>query len=125
MTLQEELRTLIERSHANFLEQIATVGRLLRQHDADGALSPDGINEAQAITHQLKGTAGSMGFQSVGAAASALDESLKSLKKQSVPVAAQQLLTALDLWTALQRIGDMTTPEMSTLYEVDLSKLTR
>lgn len=124
MTLQEELRTLIERSHANFLEQIATVGRLLRQHDADGALSPDGINEAQAITHQLKGTAGSMGFQSVGAAASALDESLKSLKKQS-PVAAQQLLTALDLWTALQRIGDMTTPEMSTLYEVDLSKLTR
>jgi len=125
MSMQERLRDLVERHHVNLVEQIATVGRLLTPPEDGSPLPLPRIIEAQGITHQMKGTAGSMGFPDVGAAAATLDESLKSLEKGPGPIAPGQLQAALDLMSTLCSIAAATTPEMSTLYNADLSKLAK
>jgi HPt (histidine-containing phosphotransfer) domain-containing protein len=119
--MQEQLRALVVRHHANLFEQIAVISRLLDEQDEHG-VGPR-VEEAQGISHQLKGTAGSMGFPDVGTAACALDDSLKALKREGVTAA--RLRTSLDLLDALRRVADATTPEMSTLYNADLSQLKR
>ena len=125
MTMEEQFRELVHRNHAKLLDQMATVGRLLGQTDEGGALSPALITEAESITHQMKGAAGSIGFSDLGNAAAALDETLKDLMKQSGAIAEDQLQPSLALFAVLQRIAGETTPESSTLYNADLSQLAR
>ncbi len=91
MTIDEQLRALVLRHHANLHEQIATVTRLLETRDAQGNATPCAA-EAQGITHQLKGTAGSMGFPNVSVAAGALDDSLKILQREPVPAERLSIL---------------------------------
>jgi HPt (histidine-containing phosphotransfer) domain-containing protein len=125
MTMQEQLRALVERHYLHLAEQIATVRQLLTPSDAGGALPAVQVVEAEGIMHQMKGTAGSMGFPGIGAAATALDESLKTLKKLPGPIAAAQMQLPLDQLAALQSITERTTPAMSKLYDADLSALRR
>jgi HPt (histidine-containing phosphotransfer) domain-containing protein len=125
MTMQEQLRCLIERHHTHLHEQIATVGRLLALQNEDRAHWGARVVEAQGITHQLKGTAGSMGFANVGAAANVLDESLKVLKSTQDSISPEQLDGSLVHLETLRRIAEQTTPEMSALYNADLSRLSR
>jgi HPt (histidine-containing phosphotransfer) domain-containing protein len=123
MTMQEQLRALIERHLVNLAEQLATVTQLLTP--ADETLPAAQVAQAEAIMHQLKGTAGSMGFAEIGAAASALDETLKVLKESAEPIRASELTPALELLSTLRRLAETTTPAMSTLYNADLVKLTQ
>jgi hypothetical protein len=48
MSIEEELRTLIERNYVKLLDQLATVTRLLDERDQGGSLGPGAIIEAQA-----------------------------------------------------------------------------
>lgn len=73
----------------------------------------------------MKGTAGSMGFADLSTAAAALDTSLKRLKEANGPVASGHMEDALQLLSGLQEMLSRTTPEMSTLYNADLSRLTK
>ncbi len=123
MTMQEQLRALVERHLANLVVELARVSELLTPNSDTGALPLAQVVAAQEITHQLKGTAGSMGFSEIGATASALDENLKTLKKMPDPISAAQLQPALELLGSLRRIAESTTPAMSALYNADLSKL--
>jgi HPt (histidine-containing phosphotransfer) domain-containing protein len=125
MTMQEQLRALVERHHVNLVEQISTVRQLLTPPDSSGALPAVRVVEAESIMHQMKGTAGSMGFPDIGAAATALDETLKTLKKLPGPIAPAQLELPLNQLATLQRITESTTPAMSKLYDADLSSLAR
>jgi HPt (histidine-containing phosphotransfer) domain-containing protein len=125
MTMQEQLRALVERHLVNLVEQLATVTESLTPEGDRGALRLAQVVEAQAVTHQLKGTAASMGFPDIGATAGALEENLKILEKMPEPLSAEQLQPALELLATLRRIAESTTPAMSTLYNADLSKLTR
>ena len=79
MSIEEELRTLIERNYVKLLDQLATLTRLLDARDQGGSLGHGSIIEAQGLTHQMKGAAGTIGFGALGAAAAALDESLRML----------------------------------------------
>lgn len=123
--MQEQLRVLIQRNCAKLVEQIVDVGRLLAQIEESGAVSEDLIAEAQGITHQMKGAAGSIGFGEMGAAATVLDENLKDLRKRAGAISPDQLQATRRLFVTLQSIGERTTPEMSTLYNADLSQLAR
>lgn len=123
MTMQEQLRTLIERNHAKLLDQLATVTRLLRGGDGGGTLDAGRIVHAQSITHQLKGAAGTIGFGSIGAAAAALDDSLTMVLAQGRSIAADQLERPLALLAALQHVAEKTGPENSILYNADLPGL--
>ena len=77
------------------------------------------------VTHQVKGAAGSIGFPEIGRAAAVLDENLKALQKQAGDVPQDQLRVCVELSGELQRLARGTTPEMSALYDADLSKLAR
>jgi HPt (histidine-containing phosphotransfer) domain-containing protein len=125
MTMQEQLRALVHRHHANFAEQISALHQLLAHCDRNGLVAGAQVIQAQVITHQMKGTAGSMGFVNVGIAAAALDTSLKNLKTVAGPISTAQLQGSLDLLDDLRRNAQATTPEMSTLYNVDLSQLAK
>jgi HPt (histidine-containing phosphotransfer) domain-containing protein len=125
MTMQEQIRALVERHHVHLVEQITTVRQLITPPDTSGAIPVAQVVEAESIMHQMKGTAGSMGFPDIGAAATALDESLKILKKLPGPIAPAQIELSLDQLAILQRITESTTPAMSKLYDADLSTLGR
>ena len=121
MSIEEELRTLIERNYIKLLDQLATVTRLLDARDQGGSLGHGSIIEAQGLTHQMKGAAGTIGFGAMGAAA-ALDESLRMLLTRDRSIPADQLKRPLALLSALQRAAGETAPENSTLYKADLSQ---
>ncbi len=125
MTMQEQLRALIERNHTKLLEQLATVTRLLAARDRADTFPPSPIIEAQGLTHQMKGAAGSIGFGKMGSAAAALDKSLRMLGAQGRAIPADQLEPSLALLAALQRVARESTPNQSTLYDADLSRLAR
>jgi chemotaxis protein histidine kinase CheA len=119
--MQDQLRALIERHLVHLADQLAAVAKLLTP--AGETLPVAQVVEAEAIMHQLKGAAGSMGFAEIGAATSALDESLKALMTSSAPIPAGALTPVLELLGDLQRKAGGTTPEMSALYNVDLARL--
>ena len=123
MTLQEQLRALIERNHSRLLDQIAILTGLLAERDPEGMLGPAPIIEAQHLTHQLRGAAGSIGFSEIGAAAAALDESLKTLREEGRAFPADQLEPSLTFLAALRRLAGETAPEASALYHADLAAL--
>lgn len=125
MSIEEELRTLIERNYVKLLDQLATVTRLLDARDQGGSLAHGSIIEAQGLTHQMKGAAGTIGFGAMGAAAAALDESLRRLLTRDRSIPADQLKHPLALLSALQRAAAETAPENSTLYKADLSQFAR
>ncbi|MGZ5863680.1 MAG: Hpt domain-containing protein [Methyloceanibacter sp.] len=125
MTMQEQLRALIERNHTRLLDQLATVTRLLAAREQGGTLEPGPIVQAQSITHQLKGAAGTIGFGAISAAADALDESLTMLLAHGMSIAADQLERPLALLAVLQHVAKETTPENSILYDADLPLLAR
>ncbi len=69
MTLQEQLRALVGRNHARLLDQVATLTELLAERDQSEKLRRAPIVEAQCLTHQMRGAAGSIGtgrFQPTG-----------------------------------------------------------
>jgi HPt (histidine-containing phosphotransfer) domain-containing protein len=121
MTIQEQLRALVERHLAHLGGELAKVAVLLSPKG--DTLPAAQAAEAEAITHQLKGTAGSMGFPDISGAASALDESLKDFCRASAPIPAAELQPAPEQLATLKRIAEGTTPAMSMLYNADLSKL--
>jgi HPt (histidine-containing phosphotransfer) domain-containing protein len=123
--MQEQLRALIARNHAKLMQQLTVVHQLLAQTDANGALPQAVIAEMEGVTHQVKGAAGSIGFPEIGRAAAVLDENLKALQKQAGDVPQDQLRVCVELSGELQRLARGTTPEMSALYDADLSKLAR
>jgi hypothetical protein len=125
MTLQEQLRALIVTNHAKLMQQVALVAELLAKTDANGALPQSVVAEVEGLTHQVRGAAGSIGFPEIGRAAAGLDESLKTLQKQAGAVRQDQLWACVGLLDKLQRVAQGTTPEMSALYDADLSKLAR
>jgi HPt (histidine-containing phosphotransfer) domain-containing protein len=123
LSLQEQLRGLVRTHHSNFAKQIVAVDQLLVSGDANGVVPTEQIVDAQALTHQMKGTAGSMGFPVVGQAAAELDDILKGLKSESSPIGGDRIQAARAQLAKLEGIAKQTTPEMSTLYHADLSKL--
>ena len=66
MTAQEQFRALVEKNHAKLMEQLAEVVRLLAETAGTGALTQDAITQAEIVTHQMKGAAGSIGFPEMG-----------------------------------------------------------
>ncbi|MGE5260603.1 MAG: hypothetical protein ACM3MH_06970 [Actinomycetota bacterium] len=125
MTLQDQLRVLIERNHTKLLEQVATLAQLLAERDREGNLELAPLIEAQRLTHQMRGAAGSIGFGEMGVAAAALDESLKALCRANGAIPGVQLGPSLALLASLRTVAGETNPQTSTLYNADLSRFTR
>ena len=109
--MQDKLRALVKRHCVTLAEQVATIGRLLDEAPCDGTVNP--IARAQSITHQIKGTAGSMGF--VSSAAAVLDDNLKLLAHEPT-ASAEQMRLIRELFARLKGMSDEAKPETSSLY---------
>ena len=115
----EKIRSLLDKGTENLVAQVREVSRLLLERHSESA-NITSIAAAQAITHQIKGTSGSIGFTQLAAAASALDDELKThLKHSGLSGGLRSGYSAL--LVSLQSAAEQTTSERSTLYNVDLS----
>lgn len=121
--MQNQLRDLVRTHHANLLTQIDRLGQMLGNIAAPDAGCADAIAAAEGLAHQIKGASGSIGFADVSRAATILDDHLKSLVALAGEVTAGQIQAAIALVDDLQRTARNTTPESSTLYNADLSRL--
>ena len=116
----DRIRALIRGGKDQLIAQVKDVSRLL-----EGPIANiDDIAAARAITHQIKGTSGSIGFDELAAAAAALDEELQTiLRRSEVGGAASSRYS--NLLAELQSIADRTRSERSALYDTDLTTLTK
>jgi len=121
--MQTQLRDLVRTHHVNLLTQIDRLSQMLAGIAAPDAGCADAIAAAEGLAHQIKGASGSIGFADVSRAATVLDDHLKSLVALGGDVTADQIEASIALVGELQRIATNTTPESSTLYNADLSRL--
>jgi HPt (histidine-containing phosphotransfer) domain-containing protein len=124
MEARDQLRALPERGCASLKDQVESVGSLLSGCAMRGDGTTNSIAETQAITHQIKGTGGSIGYMELANAATALDDHLKRLAK-SAPIDPLQLQIAKELFARLQERAGELSCEKSALYNLDLSALSR
>jgi len=120
MTAQEQMRDLLRRYCTKLFGQLEILDQLLSQSCGIDAPSQVPLTEAQNITHEMRGTSGSLGFSDISAAASALDNDLKLLATQD-RVAQSQLQISKILFARLRKIASQATPQKSALYFADLS----
>ena len=112
-SMQGQLRALIKRHCITLAEQVATIGRLLAESRCDE--KRNSIARAQSVTHQIKGTAGSIGFAAVSSAAEELDDILKLLAQEPT-ASTEQMLVVRELFARLKELSHGAKPELSTLY---------
>ena len=82
MTVQEQMRDILKRYCLKLLDQIEILDRLLTQSGGIGNQCSATLASARIVTHEMKGTGGSLGFPDIAAAAAALDDDLRLLAEQ-------------------------------------------
>lgn len=118
MTAQEQMRALLKRYCTKLFGQLEILDQLLSQSCGTQSSAP--LAEAEDITHEMRGTSGSLGFPDISTAASALDKHLKLLATQD-RVAQSELQISKTLFERLRKIASQATPQKSTLYDADFS----
>jgi len=119
--LQEQLRALIERHCVTLREHVDAVGRNLRRSFGPPEGDLDALAEAESLAHQLKGSSGSIGFSQVSAAATTLDDHLKTLCALGGRMNEAQRARLFELYDELRTIAEAISPEKSTLYHATLN----
>jgi HPt (histidine-containing phosphotransfer) domain-containing protein len=123
MTVQQQVRNLLERYCERLFDQIKILDEVLSNKSNIGAPS-SAITGAREITHEMRGTAGSLGFPDIAALGAALDDDLKRLVEQD-RISAAQLHVSKALFVELRRIASQANPQKSLLHDADLSILAR
>jgi two-component system OmpR family response regulator len=121
-TALDQLRQLVTGHHQRLLGSVEEVGSLVAAAVA-GADTGQAIRRAVEITHQISGSAGSIGFPEVSRAAAALETYLRPIDTTPTGATPDRLKEAARLFGGMDRAAKQTSPETSTLYNVDLSKL--
>ena len=119
--MQDQLRALISRHCTWLSSQVADIASALSGLSDD----PRAIRLAIELTHQITGTSGSMGFAGVSEQAGALENHLLDLEQQEGLPDGQQCAQILALFSALETASADLQPEMSSLFNADLSALNR
>lgn len=112
--MREELRALIERHCVTIARSTAELATLLKRAPDNESLTP-----ALAITHEIRGSSGSIGFINVSEAAAELELALKALDSESDgPGPWKRAIASLE---SLEHTTRALRPEHSRLYDSDLS----
>lgn len=120
MTAKERMRDLLKRYCTNLSGQLEILDQFLSQNCDIDARSSVPLAEAQNITHEMRGTSGSLGFSDIAAAASALDNDLKLLATLD-HISQARLRISKAHFARLRKTASQATPQGSTLYFADLS----
>jgi HPt (histidine-containing phosphotransfer) domain-containing protein len=123
LTIQEQLRALLTRHCASINADVDMIARSLSQVLNPNANQSASIRKALEVVHQIKGTSGSMGYPALSAAAERLEGCLKGVEPQAGQISEGDLQPVMIYLRALEQQAQRTTPEVSPLYNVDLSRL--
>ncbi|WP_088343103.1 MULTISPECIES: Hpt domain-containing protein [Rhodomicrobium] len=114
--MQDKLNEIIER-HCEAIKRNAEEMRdMLAAVAAGETLPAAGIEEVEALAHQLKGGSGTAGFSEISRAATALDDYLKRLLAGPEAEIVAGMATALALSAELSRLAKLAGPASSKLY---------
>ncbi len=117
MTVQDKLRSLIKvhcvTIKGSVSELEAGLAGLYGQANRQSEVI---IEEARSLTHQLKGSSGSIGFRDVSNAAAILDDYLKSISGMDRRLNDSELQQAFHMLDKLKRETAAISPEHSSLY---------
>ena len=123
MTAQDQLRALL-RKHCGTINELVDRMAGLSAQLSDASGDPTTlVAEIRDIAHQVKGSSGSIGFSGISEAAAQLHSQLQHLIQGGNHLESSDWQTSLSLISELQRLAKDATPERSTLYNVDLSRL--
>jgi HPt (histidine-containing phosphotransfer) domain-containing protein len=122
MDIQQQLRALVRQHHRTMRAQLDRIGQLLEEAAGNRAQCPALVGQAKSIAHQIKGSAGTIGFARISRAATNLDSSLKEILVREIAGPAS-LDRSLLFFSDLKRVLESTSPEQSSIYNADLSRL--
>lgn len=114
--MQDKLNQLIEKHCETVKRSAEALGAILMRVE-DGSMPPRaGIEEAEALAHQLKGSSGTIGFHQISRAAAALDDHLKTLCAAQDTVIIAGMGKAAALFVELAHAANTARPRSSALY---------
>jgi DNA-binding response OmpR family regulator len=118
--IRARLRDLLSRHCAGLAQQTEELELLLQQGLDPDCVSREPLLKARSITHQAKGTSGSVGFAEMSKAAAALDDLLRLLAEQSDRISPSQAQAVNALFERFAAEGAACVPERSTLFNAHL-----
>jgi HPt (histidine-containing phosphotransfer) domain-containing protein len=114
--MQDQLNAIITKYCETIEPNVHVIGRLLGEA-AQGISEPlTAIRQAEALTHQLKGSSGTAGFVEIAEAATALDNQLKKLCQNGASSEPGAIDTVSELYRSLEQLARIATPTSSSLY---------
>ncbi len=125
MTVQDKLRALITVHCATIKDSVGQVETSLARLYGPADRHPGVIEEARGLTHQLKGSSGSIGFREVSNAATVLDDFLKSVCGIDRRLDNVELQRIFHLLHNLKSEAAAISPEHSSLYHAELDRPAR
>lgn len=120
--VRSRLRDLLVRHCSGLARQTDEIGRLLAVGLAPDCCTREPLIKARTITHQAKGTSGSVGFPDMAKAATALDDLLHVLSTQAGAIAPSDVENANALFDQFKAMSEACTPDRSTLYNANLPR---
>ncbi len=124
MSLQDQLKALIERHCATLTNEADAIGSHIRQLEDTSIDSSEAITNAIAMAHKIKGSSGSIGFAAISSAAGSLESYLSALASTGMEPTAAQVNTVVGLFDELNTLVRTVSPESSTLYNAGIPGLT-
>lgn len=124
MSLQDQLKALIERHCTTLINEADAIGTHIRQLEDASIDSSEAISNAIAMAHKIKGSSGSIGFAAISSAAGSLESYLSALASTGMEPTAAQVNTVAGLFNELNTLVRTVSPESSTLYNAGIPGLT-
>ena len=125
MDVIEELRELIARHCLTVADKSNQLSSLLSALNDPHASPADTVEAAISLTHEIRGSAGSIGFGEVLSTATALEGFLKTLRGVQARAPDDAVEEVLCRLKALTEATARLTPESSHLYYADISAMIR
>lgn len=118
MSVQQQVRTLVEHHLGSLRDEVTTIDGKLR---GLGTVDDDAerLDDLIASTHTLNGSCGSLGFREISAAAAVLEDHLRDMARSPHASVAPELVRARLLFGELKRLVARTTPADSRLYHAE------
>ena len=120
--MQEQLRALIRRHCATLADELEAVRGCLSRIDGGDEARARAVAEGIALTHKIKGSSGSIGFQEISASSAKLELCLRSLIADDHRLEPTRRHELDVCFQEFERLIASVTPECSSLYEQALVK---
>lgn len=120
--MHDRLRELVTRHCETLRRNVAEVALCIRPLDG-AAIDPQAVEKSVSITHQVKGSGGSLGFPEVSAAAAELERHLRLLDAAGGHRTPELTAGLEDSLATLEKLTRGLVPQDSTLFNANIDRL--